>query len=97
MIQFLEIWISLTQTNFVVITFSTIEGLAKRFPQLDLADSRTLDLLRKEFMDFKLSPADHPPVSTYNSATDEKSRPGAFWYEVGKMKTLDGQPRFPIV
>ena len=46
-------------------------------------------------MDFKLSPADHPPVSTYKSATGEKSRPGAFWYEVGKIKTLDGQPRFP--
>lgn len=81
--------------KFCSYSFSTVEGLAKRFPQLGLADSRTLDLLREEFMDFKLSPADHPPVSTYNSATDEKPRPGAFWYEVGKMKTLDGQPQFP--
>lgn len=54
--------------KFCSYSFSTVEGLAKRFSQLGLADSRTLDLLREEFMDFKLSPADHPPFSTYNSA-----------------------------
>ena len=49
--------------KFCSYSFSTVEGLAKRFPQLGLAGSRTLDLLREEFIDFKLSPADHPPVS----------------------------------
>ena len=80
--------------KFCSYSFSTVEGLAKRFPQLGLADSRTFDLLREEFMDFKLSPANHSPVSTYNSATDEKPKPGAFWYKVGD-ETLDGQPQFP--
>ena len=76
-------------------SFSTIESLAKRFPQLSLSDSESLDSLREEFMDFKLSPADHPPVSTYKSATGEKPRAGAFWCEVGKIKTLDSELRFP--
>ena len=46
-------------------------------------------------MDFKLSPADHPSVSVYTSATDEKPRSQAFWCEVSKIKNLDGQPQFP--
>ena len=36
--------------------FSTIERLAKRFPQLNLNDSQSIDSLRSEFMDYKLSP-----------------------------------------
>ena len=45
-------------------------------------------------MDFKLSPADHPVMS---SDAQGKSRPGVFWYEIGKIKTLDGEPRFPCL
>ena len=52
----------------------------------------TLDILREVFIDFKLSPA---PFSTNKSATGEKIRPGAFWCELGKIETLDGQPQFP--
>ena len=33
-------------------------SLAKHFPQVGLADSRSLDKLREEFQDFQLSPAD---------------------------------------
>ena len=36
--------------------FSTAEGLAKRFPQLGLADSESINILRDELMDLKLSP-----------------------------------------
>lgn len=76
-------------------SFSTIESLAKRFPQLDLADSESINALRDQFMDFKLSPAEHPAISVYRSATgDEKPRAGKFWNEVGKLKTFDGEPRF---
>ena len=77
-------------------TFSTVESLAKRFPQLGLDDSASINALRDEFMDFKLSPAEHPAVDTYKSATDDdKPRPGQFWNEVGRMKTFDGELRFP--
>ena len=34
----------------------TVLGLARRFPQLELADDESLDKLREEFTDFKLSP-----------------------------------------
>ena len=81
--------------KFCSYSFSTVESLAKRFPQLGVADYMTIDLFREEFMDFKLSLADHPPVSTYKSASGEKCRPGTFWCEVGRIKTLDGQPRLP--
>ena len=37
-------------------SFDTIQRLAKRFKQLGLADSASLDTLRDEFMDFTLSP-----------------------------------------
>lgn len=51
-----------------------------------------------EFMDFKLSPVDHPPVSTYKSATnDDKPQAGLFWNEVSKIKTYDGELRFPFL
>ncbi len=58
-------------------TFSTVESLAKRFPQIGLADSKLIDILREEFMDFINSPSEHPPVDVYKSATgDEKPRAG---------------------
>ena len=48
----------------------------KRFPQLNLNDSQSIDSLRIEFMDFKLSPAELPTPDTYKSATgDDKPRP----------------------
>ena len=47
-------------------TFSTVESLAKRFPQLGLDDSASINALRDEFMDFKLSPAEHPAVIHIN-------------------------------
>ena len=50
-------------------SFQTVKSLAKRFPQLDLAASESIDSLREEFMDFTLSPADHLVVDTYKSAT----------------------------
>ena len=78
-------------------TFYTVEKLAKRFPQLDLHISNSLDRLREEVTDFKLSPGDHPSLEKldYKSAIGWKPRAGAFWIEVGKIKTLDGQLRFP--
>ncbi len=78
--------------------FTTIQTLAKRFPQLELAGSASIDALRSEFMDFKLSPTEHPTVEMYKSATgDDKPRQGRFWYEVGQMKLFDGEPRLPLL
>ena len=71
-----------------------IKGLAQRFPQVSHAESDKLDHLREEFMDFKLSPADHPVPLT---DTQGKLSPGVFWYEVGNMKALDGDLRFPLL
>ena len=75
-------------------SYEKIKSLAQRFPQIGLAESDELDHLREEFMDFKLSPADHPVMS---SDAQGKCRPGVFWYEIGKIKTLDGEPRFPCL
>ena len=78
--------------------FTTVEGLAKRFPQLSLNDSQSLDSLKIEFMDFKHSPAELPSLNTYKSATgDEKPRPGKFWNEVSRMRTLNGEMRLPLL
>ena len=78
-------------------SFETIKSLAKRFPQLDLAGSESIDGLRDEFMEFTLSPLDHPVVETYNSATgDQKPKAGMFLFKVGRIMTLDGQQRFPL-
>ena len=75
-------------------SFQIVKSLAKRFPQLDLAVSESIDSLREEFMDFTLSPADHPVVDT--SATGvQKPKAGVFWIEVGQIMTLEGEPRFP--
>ncbi len=81
-----------------IYNFTTIQTLAKRFPQLELAESASIDALRGEFMDFKLSPIEHPTVEMYKLATgDDKPRPGRFWYEVGQMKLFDGEPRLPLL
>lgn len=78
-----------------VFPVSTIISLAKRFPQIGLAELVELDKLREEFIDFQLSPADLPSLSTYKAADGtEKPRAAVFWSEVGKIKTLDGHSRF---
>lgn len=69
---------------------SKIVSLAKHFPQIDLTDSVALDKLGKEFLDFTISPYDMISVVKYRSA-------GLFQTEVGKMTTLDGQPRFKLL
>ena len=44
---------------------NTIIRLAKRFPQLELSDSNSLDQLREEFLDYTLSPMDLPTQEQY--------------------------------
>ena len=46
-------------------------------------------------MDFTQSPADLPNPSPYKSASGEKPRAGVFWNEVGQIKTIDGELKFP--
>ena len=77
---------------------SAIIDLSKRFPQIGLTDSGSLDKLREEFLDFKLSPADHPPIDHYKSA-DKTMRPkaGKYWWEISKLKTLEEDVRFPTL
>ena len=78
--------------------FTTVERLAKRFPQLNLNDSQSIDSLRIELMDFKLSPAELLTPDTYKSATgDDKPRPGRYWKEVSRMRTFDGGMRFSLL
>ncbi len=77
-------------------TVNTVHRLAKRFPQIELASSCSLDCLAEEFTDFVLSPSDLPPLMYYKDCNGtDKPRPGPFWWEVGKMKTLLGESRFP--
>lgn len=72
----------------------TILNLAKRFPQLGLADSESLDHLQEEFMDFTLSPHDLPSPSMYTAADKtKKPRAGKFWLDVSNTKT-HGESRF---
>ncbi len=40
---------------------SSVIDFSKKFPQIGLTDSSSLDKLREEFLDLKLSPADQPP------------------------------------
>jgi len=42
-------------------------SLAKKFPQLDLCDSKSLDCLKEEFLDFTLSPTDLPSIDRYDA------------------------------
>ena len=73
----------------------TVIELAKRFPQLGLSDHESLQCLQEEFLDFTLSPGDLPKPQTYNAVDHtKKTSAGPFWWEVGKMKTLDGEQRF---
>jgi hypothetical protein len=73
----------------------TLQRLAKRFPQIGLSDSASLDKLEEEFNDFILSPNDLPLIDTYHvSKTVEKPCAGPFWCKLGKIKTLDGELRF---
>ena len=75
--------------------FETVVKFAKRFPQLSLDDSQSIDCLREEFMDFLLSPGDLPPPVTYTAADrSKKPRAGKFWLEVSKLRTFDGRFRF---
>ena len=73
----------------------TILSLAKRFPQIGLADAESLDQLREEFLDFKLSPTDLPSLVEYTTADlTKKPRAGKFCSEVDGISTLDGKRRF---
>ena len=75
--------------------FTKIIGLANRFPQIGLSDSASLDILKEEFQDFKLSPGDLPSVFKYKAADGVmRSKSGQFWSEIKKITTLDGQARF---
>ena len=56
----------------------TIIGLAKRFPQLDLADSASLDQLREEFIDFTLSPDLPAPGECHAADGTIKPRTGIY-------------------
>ena len=79
-------------------SIDTVLGLAKRFPQLGLVDPESLDQLKEEFTDFKLSPEDLPPTSLYKAADlTMKPRVGRFWSEVSNIKTLDGRNRFSML
>ena len=79
-----------------MLNISAVVDLSKRCPHIGLTDSSSLDKLREEFMDFKLSPADLPCTEKYKSV-DKTERPkaGNFWWELGKLKTLEGKARFP--
>ena len=77
-------------------SIDTFIRLAKHFPQLSLADSASLDKLWEELLDFCLSPTDLPTPGQYLAADGTtKPRSGSFWWGVGKLKNLDGKPRFP--
>lgn len=74
---------------------NTALNLAKRFPQLGIADPESLDCLREEFLDFSISPADLPTPGMYHASDGTtKPRVGSFWWEVGKLQTADGKQRF---
>ena len=47
-------------------------------------------------LDFTFSPGDLPTSDTYNTVDNSKKAcAGPFWWEIGKMMTLNGEPRFP--
>ena len=59
---------------------STVVGLAKRFPQIGLSASDSLDQIQEEFNDFLLSLNDLREPDTYNvTKTIEKPCTGPFW------------------
>ena len=79
-------------------SFNTITSLAKRFPPIGLNDAVSLQNLKEQFQDFKLSPNDLPTLAKYKAA-DVVMRPkaGLLWLEVGKMTIFEGQPRFNLL
>lgn len=74
-------------------TVSTIQRLAKRFTQIELNSPASLELLAEEFTDFLLSPGDLPTPQLYKDCDQIQKPP--FWWDVGKLKTLSGEQRFP--
>ena len=57
----------------------------------------SLQNMKLQFQDFKLSPHDLPVLVKYKAADGvTRSRAGLFWLEVGKMTTLERQPRFNL-
>ena len=48
------------KTSFYAV--NTVSGLTKKFPQLRLSDSESIDCLKEEFTDFLLSPGDVTPL-----------------------------------
>ncbi len=82
---------------------NTIKKMIKKFPfgdnlLQDLGIFVSLDQLREEFLDYTLSPADPPTPQEYTAADKTKKiRIGKYWWEVGKIVRLDGQPRFPAL
>ena len=66
-----------------------------QFPRLGLAE--TLDNAREEFVDFTLSPEDHPSVLTYKTPTGDKPRARVFWCEISKLRTLDRELRAKLM
>ena len=75
-------------------SIDTILGLAKRFPQLDLADSASLDLDGRIYGFYPLSC--RPSITYRLHAADGTTKPrvGQFWHKVEQLKTLEGQNRF---
>ena len=65
---------------------------------MGINDTVSLHNLKEQFQDFKLSPNDLRVLVKYK-ASDGVMRPkaGLFWLEVGKMTTLEGQPRFNLL
>ncbi len=51
---------------------SSVIDLSKKFPQIGLTDSSSLDKLREEFLDLKLSPADQPPLRSTTQLTRQR-------------------------
>ena len=70
-------------------TINIVLNLVKRFPQLEI---------REECLDYTLSSMDLPTPAMYKAA-DGINRPcvGRYWWDVSKLITLDGQPRFPLL
>ena len=84
---------------------STVLKLVKWFPQLSFNTSTSLNHLKEEFTDFLLSQVDVESPATYKAYepdfTDhhhayyvERPCAASFWWKVGHMKSLDGEPCF---
>ena len=58
------------------------------------ATSESLRCLKEELTDFTLSPIDFSTPHTYNAVGGQKKAcAGYFWWVVGNIKTLSGEPR----